>query len=421
MSPYKQNTLAIIVGGGPAPGINSVISAVTIEARKNGWEVLGIYDGFSHLAEGEKKVVSLSIDMVSRIHLDGGSIIRTSRVNPTRNETHLHNVVNSLVDLGVTHLVTIGGDDTAYSASRVSEYAQKNLGVGILVVHVPKTIDNDLPLPEGIPTFGFETARSLGAQIVTNLMTDAKTTGRWFFVVAMGRQSGYLALGIGKSAGVTVTLIPEEFGKADLKLQFLSDVLTGSIIKRLANNRNYGVAVMAEGLIEKIAPDLENLDNIERDEHGNIRFAELNFSDIIKREVQKNLKNIGIKMTIVDKEIGYEVRCAPPNAYDVEYTRNLGYAAFEFIKNGGSNAIISIQNDQIVPLPFSQILDPVTQKTQIRKVNINSIQYRIARQYMIRLEQDDFVSSINLDRMAMIANQTPDQFKKRFQYITEMP
>ncbi|MBP7462556.1 MAG: 6-phosphofructokinase [Candidatus Delongbacteria bacterium] len=419
MSPYKQNTLAIIVGGGPAPGINSVISAVTIEARKNGWEVFGIYDGFSHLAEGEKKVVPLSIDMVSRIHLDGGSIIRTSRVNPTKNEAHLHNVVNSLVDLGVTHLVTIGGDDTAYSASRVSEYAQKKLGVSILVVHVPKTIDNDLPLPEGIPTFGFETARSLGAQIVTNLMTDAKTTGRWFFVVAMGRQSGYLALGIGKSAGATVTLIPEEFKQSDLKLKFLSDVLTGSIIKRMANNRNYGVAVMAEGLIEKIAADLENLDNIERDEHGHVRFAELNFSDIIKREVQKNLKSLGIKMTIVDKEIGYEVRCAPPNAYDVEYTRNLGYAAFDFIKNGGTNAIISIQNDQIVPLPFDQILDPITKKTQVRRVNINSIQYRIARQYMIRLESDDFSPSINLDRMAMIANQTPDQFKERFQYITE--
>ncbi len=420
MSSLKQNTLAILVGGGPAPGINSVISAVTIEAKKNGWEVYGIFDGFAHLAEGEKKITPLTIDMVSRIHLDGGSILRTSRVNPTKNDRHLHNVVNTLIDMGVTHLVTIGGDDTAYSSLRVAEYAREKLGIQIDVVHVPKTIDNDLPLPEGIPTFGFETARSLGASIVTNLMEDAKTTGRWFFVVAMGRQAGYLALGIGKSAGATITVIPEEFCEESVPLKKVIDILVGSIIKRLSHNRNYGVAVMAEGLIEKICKeDIYALDHVERDAHGHIRYAEINFSDIIKREVAKELKNLGIKMTIVDKEIGYEVRCAPPCAFDVEYTRNLGFAAFEFLKNGGSNALISIQNDQVVPLKFEDIQDPVTQRTAVRRVNIKSIQYRIARQYMIRIEKNDLESSIQLDKMALIVNMSPELFAERFHYLIE--
>ena len=117
----QQKTLGILCGGGPAPGFNGVISSVTIEAKKNGWDVLGIYDGFSNLSKCVKKVIPLTIDMVSRIHKEGGSIIRTSRVNPTKDPKLLHNVVNTLIDLGVTDLVTVGGDDTAYSASKVSE------------------------------------------------------------------------------------------------------------------------------------------------------------------------------------------------------------------------------------------------------------------------------------------------------------
>lgn len=415
----EQNTLAILCGGGPAPGINSVISSVSIEAKKKGWEVLGILDGFSYLAKSEKNVIPLTIDMVSRIHLEGGSILRTSRYNPTKKEADLKNTVSTLIDLGVTHLVTIGGDDTAFSASKISNYA-KSLGINFNIVHVPKTIDNDLPLPEGIPTFGFETARSLGASIVTNLMTDAKTTtGRWYLAVAMGRTAGHLALGIGKSAGATVTIVPEEFSAPKIRLQTIIDILTGSIIKRLASNKNYGVAIVAEGLIEKIEPeDLQNVGNIVKDEHGNIRYSEINFANILKHTLQKELTELGIKLTIVDKEIGYEVRCAPPNAFDIEYTRNLGFAAFDFLANGGTDAIITIQNNQIVPISFEEILDNVTGKTHVRMININSIQYRIATQYMIRLEKDDFISSTNIRKLALIANLSPDDFKAKYEYLT---
>ena len=194
--------LGILCGGGPAPGMNSVISAATIEARNSGWDVLGIMDGFQHLIEGRiEEVRPLSITDVSRIHVQGGSIIRTSRANPTlRDEDapdpdwRLHACLNSLEKLGIDRLVTIGGDDTAFSASRLAEAA----GGSLRVAHVPKTIDNDLPLPGGTPTFGFETARSVGVQLVNNLMTDAMTTQRWYVVVAMGRSAGHLALGIGK-------------------------------------------------------------------------------------------------------------------------------------------------------------------------------------------------------------------------------
>ena len=252
--------LGILCGGGPAPGMNSVISAATIEARNSGWDVVGIVDGFQHLIDGRiEEARPLSITDVSRIHVLGGSVIRTSRANPTvRDEGaadpdwRLHACLESLRKLGVDALVTIGGDDTAFSASRLAEAA----GGALRVAHVPKTIDNDLPLPGGIPTFGFETARSVGVGLVSNLMTDAITTQRWYLVVAMGRSAGHLALGIAKSAGATLAVIAEEFpGDEPIRLSSLVDVVETSMLKRIAHGRPFGVAVLAEGIGLRLPQD----------------------------------------------------------------------------------------------------------------------------------------------------------------------
>ncbi len=216
-------------------------------------------------------------------------------------------------------------------------------------------------------------------------------------------------------------LIPEEFSPdKKIPLSLVVDIITGSIIKRLASGRNYGVAVAAEGLIEKIrVEDLEAAACLECDDHGHMRYAEINFSDVLKKEVLANLNSLGIKMTINNKEVGYEVRCAPPNAFDIEYTRNLGYAAMEYLRNGGTNAMITIQNNRIVPIPFEDIMDPVTKRTQIRMVNTESIQYRIAREYMIRLEKRDFEPGIEFEKLAVAAQLSPEEFRKRFQYVTD--
>ncbi|MEK8022612.1 MAG: diphosphate--fructose-6-phosphate 1-phosphotransferase [Candidatus Hydrogenedentota bacterium] len=420
MTSVHRNTIGIIVGGGPAPGINGVISSVTIEAENNGFDVLGFYDGFTHLAQGVPNYVKLTIDQVSRIQGNGGSILRTARVNPTRDPRQLEAVVRTLSHLNVTHLVTIGGDDTAFSASKVSDFALETMGVDLKICHVPKTIDNDLPLPEGIPTFGFQTAREIGTQLIKNLAEDAKTTSRWYLTVIMGRTAGHLALGVGKSAGATVTIIPEEF-KEPVKISVLADILAGSIIKRLAFDRPYGVAVLAEGLVERISKDdLAIIEGVERDEHGHIRLAEVNFSDIIKKAVKNVLREFGIKTTLVDKEIGYELRCAPPVAYDVEYTRNLGYAAMEFLIGGGTKAMISIQHEKIVPIPFEEIRNPVTGKTNVRLVDTESVKYKIARKYMIRLAQEDLDDGATLQRLAAVTNRTPAEFRERFGYLTRM-
>ena len=394
--------------------MNAVISGVVSEAYRQGWDVLGMYDGFSRLGRGEKNYIRLEPNNISRIHQTGGCILKMSRFNPTKKESDLRMVVETLNELGVTHLVTIGGDDTAFSSSSVAEYAKK-LGRMINVVHVPKTIDNDLPLPEGIPTFGFETARAFATTEIQNLMEDAKTSNnRWYFTIAMGRTAGHLALGMGRSAGAALTIIPEEFPQEKIRLQQIVDIITGSVVKRRLVGKNYGVAVIAEGVIEKIAEeDFASLGNVVLDEHGHIRYSELDFGEILKQKVLEEAKRIDVKISVVDKEIGYELRCTAPIAYDIDYARSLGDEAMQFLLRGESGALITIQNNQAVPMKFEDIRDPETNKTYVRRVNINSVQYKIARGNMVRLEKGD----LDDPRIANAFRMDQEEFKNRYSYL----
>ena len=405
--------VGILVGGGPAPGINSVISAVTIRSILGGCDVVGIIDGFKWLMEDNvSHVRPLSTEEVSRIHFRGGSCLGTSRANPTKRAESLANVLSSLKSLGITNLVTIGGDDTAFSSLKLEEQA-----TGLVqIVHVPKTIDNDLDLPHGIPTFGFQTARHVAVEIVKNLMVDARTTSRWYLAVTMGRKAGHLALGIGKAAGATLTVIPEEFVERPVTLQRLVDLVIGTMIKRLSEGRSDGVIVLAEGLIEMLDPrDLGGLDHVERDEHGNLRLAEVDIGDVLRHEVTRGMKALGLVTTIVSKNVGYELRCADPIPFDMEYTRDLGYCAAQFLLDGGTAAMVSIQNGQFMPIPFKEMVDPASGKAKVRMVDVTAQSYQIARQYMIRLSGEDFKDPVALDRYAALVGLSPEAFQHRFQ------
>jgi len=414
------NHLAILVGGGPAPGINSVIGAATIRACLAGVKVLGIRDGFERLMQGDtSQVVPLTIEAVSRIHFRGGSHIGIARANPTLDPRSLDRAIAALEELGVSQLITIGGDDTAFSAMRLEQHSRGRLRVA----HVPKTIDNDLDLPPQVDSFGFQTARHYGAEIVKNLMVDAKTTSRWYFVITMGRKAGHLALGIGKAAGATVTLIGEEF-TPPIRLKTLVDTLAGAIIKRLSEGRRDGVAVIAEGVaLDLAAEDVAGLLAVEHDEYDHIRLAEVNTGDLVKNRVQQRLRTLGIRPTIVAKNIGYELRSADPIPYDMEYTRDLGYCAAKFLLAGGNAAMISLQGGHFVPVPFADMIDSQTGRTRIRLCDISSTRYAIARRYMIRLRRDDFDQPETLARLAATAGLSPDEFRREFEYLidTEPP
>ena len=410
-----RTNVGILVGGGPAPGINSVISAATIRSIVGGCDVMGIFDGFKWLMEGSMSHVKpLLSEEVSRIHFRGGSLLGTSRANPTKKAELLEQVLSTLARLGITRLITIGGDDTAYSALTLEERAAGRLSI----VHVPKTIDNDLDLPHGIPTFGFQTARHVGVEIVKNLMVDAHTTARWYFVVTMGRKAGHLALGVGKAAGATVTLIPEEFRQRPAKLATLVDTLAAAIIKRASEGRFDGVAVLAEGLVEVLDPqDLGGLDHVERDQHGHIRLSEIDIGDVLKREVSRVLGGFGLTTTIVPKNVGYELRCADPIPFDMEYTRDLGYCAAQFLLDGGNAAMVSIQEGRFTPIPFKQMLDPSTGRAKVRMVDVASESYQIARRYMIRLAPEDMADAQTVGRCASVVGLSAGAFRERFSSI----
>ncbi|HZL95414.1 MAG TPA: diphosphate--fructose-6-phosphate 1-phosphotransferase [Vicinamibacterales bacterium] len=410
--------LGILVGGGPAPGINAVISAATIEALNEGFDVIGIRDGFRHLVRRDPSTLRpLTIDDVSRVHLLGGSILGTSRENPTTSPEATRAVIETLQQAGITHLVTIGGDDTALSSRYVSEYSTDT----IHSVHVPKTIDNDLPLPPHVPTFGFETARHVGVELVRNLMEDARSTRRWYIIVAMGRKAGHLALGIGKAAGATLTIVAEECSSAQVPFAEICDIVEGAIIKRRAMGRHFGVAVLAEGLIDKLDPaELAGLEDVERDEHGHVRFAEVDLARKVKAEVQGRLSERGVRVTITNKNVGYELRCADPIPFDAEYCRDLGYSAVQYLLGGGSGAMVSIQSGRFVPIPFDDLREPGTGRTKLRLVDTNSEGFRVARAYMIRLEAEDFAHAAWVDRLADAAHLTPGAFRERFEYLGSM-
>lgn len=483
--------VAIVVGGGPAPGINGVICSVTLGALNQKLEVLGIRDGFKNLTLEEfdeknpKHARPLTDTDVVPYFNRGGSILGTSRTNPAADPANLARVIANLQKLGVKYLVTIGGDDTAYSGSQVYLKANKS----IRVAHVPKTIDNDLPLPPGIPTFGFESARHYGVQMALALREDAKTTGRWYIVVSMGRAAGHLALGIGKASAATLTIIPEEFPDRKVTLGQVCDIIIGSIVKRRTRNRMYGLAVLAEGLIESIGevqlltalgeyrlektkveihngkaevtdqwlavnvPDealkrLKSLERIpggarvaeaelkqaagegelslygslERDPFGHLRLGEIEFGRIIRNQIAWRLGKLGLKLTMIDKDLGYELRSADPIPFDVEYTRDLGYGAVKFLLSEASaqyGAIVSVVGGELKPLKFEDIINPETKRMRPRLVSATSETYTCAHEYMIRLVQKDFEDEKKLEALAAVVKMTPQHFRDRFEYLVK--
>lgn len=428
MADSPRGKLGIVVGGGPAPGVNGVISSVTIEAVNRGLEVVGIRDGFKNLVHGDiSHVAPLGIQDVAPFYQKGGSLLGTSRTNPAKDPKHMANVIDGLNKLGVKYLVTIGGDDTAFSGSQV--YATANQA--IKVAHVPKTIDNDLPLPPGIPTFGFETARHYGFGLARALHEDAKTTTRWYIIVSMGRAAGHLALGIGKASAATVTIIAEEFNDQDVSLELICDIIIGAMIKRKAQNKGYGLAVLAEGLMEQIGEDkLKEIlsknpgkfGNIELDAFGHLRLGEIEFGRMVRTFLADRLRALGMKFDMIDKDLGYELRCADPIPFDAEYTRNLGYGAVKFLLSPAAErngVVITFVGGNMVPRPFQEMIDPATKKMRPRLVDVAGETYEVARRYMIRLERSDFEDAAKLEKLAAVVKIPADAFRERFEYVVK--
>jgi ATP-dependent phosphofructokinase / diphosphate-dependent phosphofructokinase len=361
--------IAILCGGGPAPGINSVISSVSKVFLKDGYRVIGLNKGYQSLFSDEPLMVEIGFKFADEILKTGGSALQMSRYKPKDEEFTTDFFIKNKVEL----LVTIGGDDTASTANRISKYMAAH-GVSLQNIHVPKTIDNDLPLAEGTPTFGYQTAKEEGVKIASTVYEDARTSGNWFLVSAMGREAGHLAFGIGGACHYPMIIIPEMFNKTKITFDKIINLVVSSIVKRKIIGIDYGVAIISEGVFHFMTDEeIKSTDiNFTYDDHGHPELGNVSKAHIFNMLLARKLKELDIKVKSRPVELGYEIRCVKPIAFDLMYCNLLGMGVKKLFDQGLTGCMVTADpKGDIAPLYLKDVEDE-NGKIRPRLVNMNS-------------------------------------------------
>jgi 6-phosphofructokinase 1 len=403
-----KEAIVILAGGGPAPGINTVISSIAKVFLKDGYRVIGMHEGYKTLFTSNPKSQEFDFELADKIKNQGGSALLMSRHKPKDDEFNTDFFVNNNVKL----LVTIGGDDTASTANRISRYLHEHQ-VDIQNIHVPKTIDNDLPLPEGQPTFGYQSAKEEGVRIASTIYEDARTSGNWFIISAMGREAGHLAFGIGGACHLPMIIIPEMFNKTSISFDKITRMIISSIIKRKILGISYGVAIISEGVFHFMTDEeIESTDiSFTYDDHGHPELGNVSKAHIFNLLLQRKLKELNISVKSRPEELGYELRCISPTAFDLMYCSLLGLGVKILFDQGYTACMVtSDPKGDIHPLFLKDVTDEKG-KVKPRMVNINSQKvmmvynnnmqfimeedYEAARQYLPDPENYDFNKILN--------------------------
>ncbi|SDD86378.1 6-phosphofructokinase [Niabella drilacis] len=350
-----EKSIVILAGGGPAPGINTVIGSVAKSFLKDGYRVIGLHDGYKNLFNGNGLTTDIDFKLADDIFSRGGSFLRMSRYKPKDDEFTSEFFEKNNIQL----LVTIGGDDTASTANRIATFL-RNKNVPVQNIHVPKTIDNDLPLPYGQPTFGYQSAREEGVKLGKTIYEDARTSGNWFVVSAMGREAGHLAFGIGVACHYPMIVIPEMFNKTKLTLDKITRLIVSSIVKRNILEIPYGVAVVSEGVFHFMSDDDIKASGIQftYDDHGHPELGNVSKAHIYNILLQNELKKLNIPVKSRPVELGYELRCLAPTAYDLEYCTFLGMGVKKLFDQGITGAVVTADaTGNINPLYLKDVAD----------------------------------------------------------------
>ncbi len=369
-----KKSIVILTGGGPAPGMNTVVGSIAKTFISNGYRVLGLHGGYKGLFSKEPNYTELDFLMADSIFNRGGSYLIMSRYKPSPTDFEQNFNLNFFIENNIQLLVTIGGDDTASTANRVAKFLSDH-NHDISNIHVPKTIDNDLPLPLARPTFGYESAKSEGARIATTVYEDARTSNNWFVVCAMGRSAGHLAFGIGSAAHYPMIVIPEMFNKTTITVDKIVKIAVSSIVKRLILNINYGAVMISEGVFHELSDDELNKSGVvfSYDEHGHPELGKVSKAHIFSEMVETRLRELGVKTKIRPVELGYELRCQSPSAYDLVYCTELGIGLHQLFVEGKTGCMVYIDHlGKVEPLYLKDIQDPVTGKIPPRGVNLES-------------------------------------------------
>lgn len=375
--------VGLVFSGGPAPAANAVISSATISFLKKGVEVLGFYDGFSHLEKEDLELIEKNHytflgEWINCIRNERGVWIRTSRANPGKDikkpddlkdpekTKKLRIIKEKLTKLSVDALITIGGDDTL----KTSNFLFKT---GINTIHIPKTIDNDY---YGIAwTFGFWTAVDAAKVPLLTLKSDAESTNSYFIVELMGRKAGFITYAAGISSEAFIIV-----GAEDIDGKFnpdnLAEKIAEIIIKREEKGLKGGLICIAEGLADKLEDEFKPK---EVDIHGNIYYGTAELYKMLAKKVKEAyFKKTGKEKRINSKQVGYETRTSPPISYDIVMGSMLGYGASRLLEEGKFGHMVSLEADfTIKAVPFSELIDPETLLTKTRFVDKESDLFKL--------------------------------------------
>ena len=365
-------SIAILTGGGPAPGMNTVVGSITKVFLRQGYRVIGLHGGYSGLFQTSPRKVEMDFNLADEIFNRGGSFLKMSRFKPSDKNFKEDFNLDFFVQNNVKLLVTVGGDDTASTANRIARFlSDKNYAIAN--IHVPKTIDNDLPLPSGSPTFGYHSAKSMGTVIGTTVYEDARTSENWFVVSCMGRSAGHLAFGVGAACHYPMVIIPEMFNKTEITIEKIVNLLISSILKRKINGMEYGAAMISEGVFHSLSETEINNSGIlfTYDDHGHPELGKVSKANIFNELLEKRVNQLGLKVKSRPVEIGYEVRCVAPVAFDLVYCSMLGMGVYNLFSQGVTGCMVYVDPlGEVYPLYLMDLQDPVTGKIPPRLVNI---------------------------------------------------
>ncbi len=334
--------IGVLTGGGDCPGLNAVIRAVVKKSRQYNWDVIGIKNGWKGLINGEMEL--LTDYSVSGILPKGGTIIGTSRTNPFNNKEDIQRVLDNINKFGLDAIVAIGGDDTL-------SVAKKLYDMGVPVIGVPKTIDNDLSGTDY--TFGFDTAVSIATEAIDRLHTTAESHHRVIVVELMGRHAGWIATMAGIAGGADEILIPE--------VPFDLDEVCKNLKSRYDRGKKFSIVAVAEGARPKIT-DTSNEDNVtqshdiemglitqtsEKDDFGHVRLGGI--GHYLAKEIEKRM-NVETRVTA----LGHVQRGGTPTAHDRVLATRFGVAAVELIKNNDFGKMVALQGNKIVSVKLEE-------------------------------------------------------------------
>lgn len=396
----EARNVGVILSGGQAPGGHNVIAGL-YDALKNAnpnSKLYGFLGGPSGIIEG--KYVEFTDEFINDYRNTGGFDIIGSGRTKLETEEQFKSSLEVCKKLGISAVVIIGGDDSNTNAALLAEWFVKN-NAGIQVIGCPKTIDGDLKNEQIEISFGFDTATKTYAELIGNIQRDANSAKKyWHFIKIMGRSASHVALEAALQTQPNVTLISEEVEAKKMSLSSIIDYMVDIIVRRSNNGKNFGIAVIPEGLIEfipEMGSMISNLNDImaslesdssftsasatekfsiveskldsenakvyaslpaliktqllaDRDPHGNVQVSKIETEKLLIEMISARLAEMKAagqfkgKFSAQSHFFGYEGRCAFPSNFDADYCYSLGYNAFALINFGMTGYLSSVRN-----------------------------------------------------------------------------